>query len=183
MAKGTTGAAAGGGALYGLGVFGALFYYWQQADSFWEYVWAIFPKAIFWPAYMVFEGFRALGACSRRCSRFRASVIEDSSFLGRSASPSRTTCLRPASRRRGLRRNHAWSRPGGLSSGQRVWPGSGSSHSMCPSPSWSRAASSARTSRSDGPTGPHRHLGGVADARRRERARVRTDESRGVASS
>jgi hypothetical protein len=62
MAKGSTGAAAGGGALYGLGIFGALFYYWQQADSFWEYVWAIFPKAIFWPAYMIYEGFRALGA-------------------------------------------------------------------------------------------------------------------------
>ena len=29
---------------------------------FWEYVWAVFPKAIFWPAYMVYEGFRALGA-------------------------------------------------------------------------------------------------------------------------
>ncbi len=62
MAKGSTGAAAGGGALYSLGIFGALFYYWQQADSFWEYVWAIFPKAIFWPAYMIYEGFRALGA-------------------------------------------------------------------------------------------------------------------------
>lgn len=46
----------------GLGIFGALFYYWQQADAFWEYVWAIFPKAIFWPAYMVYEGFRTLGA-------------------------------------------------------------------------------------------------------------------------
>ena len=32
MTKGTTGAAAGGGALYGLGIFGALFYYWQQAS-------------------------------------------------------------------------------------------------------------------------------------------------------
>jgi hypothetical protein len=62
MGKGSTGAAAGGGAIYGLGIFGALFYYWQQANSFWEYVWAIFPKAIFWPAYMVYEGFRALGA-------------------------------------------------------------------------------------------------------------------------
>ena len=37
-------------------------YCWQQADSFWEYVWAIFPKAIFWPAYMVYEVFKALGA-------------------------------------------------------------------------------------------------------------------------
>ena len=62
MSKGGTGAAAGGGALYGLGIFGALFYYWQQADSFWEYVWAIFPKAMLWPAYMIYEGFKALGA-------------------------------------------------------------------------------------------------------------------------
>jgi hypothetical protein len=29
MAKGDRGAAAGGGALYALGIFGALFYYWQ----------------------------------------------------------------------------------------------------------------------------------------------------------
>jgi hypothetical protein len=62
MSKGSKGAAAGSGALYGLGIFGALFYYWQQADSFWEYVWAIFPKSIFWPAYVVYGGFRALGA-------------------------------------------------------------------------------------------------------------------------
>ena len=34
----------------------------EQADAFWGYIWAIFPKAIFWPAYMVYEGFRALGA-------------------------------------------------------------------------------------------------------------------------
>ena len=60
-AKGGTGAAAGGG-IYGLGIFGALFYYWQQADAFWEYVWAIFPKAILWPAFLVYEGFSALGA-------------------------------------------------------------------------------------------------------------------------
>ena len=30
--------AAGGGAIYGLGIFGAFVYYWQQADSLWEYV-------------------------------------------------------------------------------------------------------------------------------------------------
>ena len=52
MGKGSTGAAAGGGAIYGLGIFGALFYFWQQADAFWEYIWAVFPKAIHWPAFM-----------------------------------------------------------------------------------------------------------------------------------
>ena len=60
--EGRQGRRRGGGALYALGIFGALFYYWRQADSFWEYVWAIFPKAILWPAYMVYEGFSALGA-------------------------------------------------------------------------------------------------------------------------
>jgi hypothetical protein len=59
MAKGGTGAAAGGG-IYGLGIFGALFYYWQQADAFWEYVWAVF-QGIFWPAFMVYELFTTLG--------------------------------------------------------------------------------------------------------------------------
>jgi hypothetical protein len=33
MGKGSSGAAAGGGAIYGIGIFGALFYYWQQADA------------------------------------------------------------------------------------------------------------------------------------------------------
>jgi hypothetical protein len=50
--KGSTGAAAGGGAIYGLGIFGALFYFRQQADAFWEYIWAVFPKAILWPAFI-----------------------------------------------------------------------------------------------------------------------------------
>jgi hypothetical protein len=68
MGKGSTGAAAGGGAIYGLGIFGALFYYWQQADAFWEYIWAIFPKAILWPAFMVYEGFRARRVTADRSS-------------------------------------------------------------------------------------------------------------------
>jgi hypothetical protein len=55
-----TGAAAGGGAIYGLGVFGAWVYFWQQADAFWEYVWAI-VQGIFWPAFMVYELFETLG--------------------------------------------------------------------------------------------------------------------------
>jgi len=60
MGKGSTGAAAGGGAIYGLGIFGALFYFWQQADSFWEYVGAIFQGFV-WPAFMVYDLFVALG--------------------------------------------------------------------------------------------------------------------------
>lgn len=55
------GAAAGGGAIYGLGMFGAWVYYWQQADRFWEYVVALIAGP-FWPAFMVYEAFAALGA-------------------------------------------------------------------------------------------------------------------------
>ena len=39
--KNSTGAAAGSGALYSLGIFGAWVYFWQQADGFWEYALAI----------------------------------------------------------------------------------------------------------------------------------------------
>jgi hypothetical protein len=61
MSNGSAGAAAGGGAIYGLGIFGALVYFWQQADAFWAYVLAI-VQGLFWPAFMVYEVFRALGA-------------------------------------------------------------------------------------------------------------------------
>jgi hypothetical protein len=50
---------AGGGAIYGLGVFGAWVWFWQQADSFWEYVLAVI-QGIFWPAWMVYEVFDAV---------------------------------------------------------------------------------------------------------------------------
>jgi hypothetical protein len=53
------GTAAGSGAIYGLGIFGAVVYFWQQADSFWEYLGAIF-KGLFWPAFMVYEVFESL---------------------------------------------------------------------------------------------------------------------------
>ena len=55
-----SGAAAGSGAIYGLGILGAWFYFWQQADGFWAHLYAIF-EGIFWPAYMVFQAFQALG--------------------------------------------------------------------------------------------------------------------------
>jgi hypothetical protein len=57
----SSGAAAGGGAIYGLGILGALVYYWQQADTFWEYVLALL-QGVLWPAFLVYEGFSALGA-------------------------------------------------------------------------------------------------------------------------
>jgi hypothetical protein len=61
MASNGSGAAASGGAIYGLGIFGAWVYFWQQADAFWEYVWAFF-QGIFWPAFMVYQAFDALAA-------------------------------------------------------------------------------------------------------------------------
>jgi predicted outer membrane repeat protein len=54
-------AAAGGGAIYGLGIFGAWVYFFGQADSFWEYLLAVI-QGLFWPAWMVYEVFAALGA-------------------------------------------------------------------------------------------------------------------------
>ena len=52
-------AAAGGGAIYGIGIFGAWVYFWQQADGFWEHVLSIL-EGLVWPAFMVFEAFSAL---------------------------------------------------------------------------------------------------------------------------
>ena len=51
--------AAGGGAIYGLGILGAWVYFWQQAGSFWAYV-LVFFQGLFWPAWMVYYVFQAL---------------------------------------------------------------------------------------------------------------------------
>ena len=48
------GAAAGGGAVYGLGMIGAAVYFFQSAESGWDYVLAV-PKAIVWPALLVYK--------------------------------------------------------------------------------------------------------------------------------
>ncbi|WP_448629334.1 hypothetical protein [Cellulomonas soli] len=64
-ARTSSGAAAGAagtggaGAVYGLGLIGALVYFWQQADGFVEYVVAVL-KALVWPAYLVYEAFSTL---------------------------------------------------------------------------------------------------------------------------
>ena len=58
MSNSSTGAA-GGGAIYALGIFGAWVWFWQQAGGFWEYVLAIF-QGLFWPAWMVDAVFQAL---------------------------------------------------------------------------------------------------------------------------
>ena len=59
MGNNNAGAAAGGGAVYGLGIFGAWVWFWQQADSFWEYALAVF-QGLLWPAFMVYQAFAAL---------------------------------------------------------------------------------------------------------------------------
>ena len=51
--------AAGGGAIYGLGVLGAWVYFWQTAHSFWTYV-LVFFQGMFWLAWMVYSVFAAL---------------------------------------------------------------------------------------------------------------------------
>jgi len=49
----------GGGAMYGIGIFGALIYYWQNATTFWALLTG-FVKAIFWPAVVVYRVFDLL---------------------------------------------------------------------------------------------------------------------------
>jgi hypothetical protein len=50
---------AGSGAIYGLGIIGALIYFLQRADSFWAVVWGII-QAIFWPAVVVYKALELL---------------------------------------------------------------------------------------------------------------------------
>ncbi len=44
----------GGGAVYGLGVVGALFYFLQQAQNATDVLWGIL-MAILWPAFVVYK--------------------------------------------------------------------------------------------------------------------------------
>lgn len=50
----------GGGAFYGLGFIGALIYYVTTASGIWGILIGIL-KAIFWPAFLVFELMKYLG--------------------------------------------------------------------------------------------------------------------------
>ena len=58
--RGNGAGAAGGGAVYGLGVIGALVYFIQTATGFWDGVWGVI-QAFLWPAFMVYEALGALG--------------------------------------------------------------------------------------------------------------------------
>jgi hypothetical protein len=57
---GERGAGASGAPVYGFGLFGALVWFWQQADGFGEHVVGIL-QAIVWPAFLVYRAFKALG--------------------------------------------------------------------------------------------------------------------------
>jgi hypothetical protein len=48
-----------GGAIYGLGLIGAFVYFWQQADGLGEHTVGAL-KALVWPAFLVYEAFKAL---------------------------------------------------------------------------------------------------------------------------
>jgi hypothetical protein len=49
------------GAVYGLGLIGAAIYYIAHATGFWMGVVGLL-KAVVWPAFLVYEALRALGA-------------------------------------------------------------------------------------------------------------------------
>lgn len=51
----------GGGAVYGLGLIGALVYYIQAANGFWPVVLGIL-KALVWPAFVVYDLLKFLAA-------------------------------------------------------------------------------------------------------------------------
>lgn len=51
---------AGGGAVYGLGLIGALVYFLQHVTTFQEGVFGVL-KAIVWPALLVYQAFKGLG--------------------------------------------------------------------------------------------------------------------------
>ncbi|BCY09449.1 hypothetical protein [Actinoplanes sp. L3-i22] len=54
-------AGAGGGAVYGLGLIGALIYYIGAADGFWVGVLGVL-KSIIWPVFVVHDLLRLLGS-------------------------------------------------------------------------------------------------------------------------
>ena len=56
----TQGGAGTGNVVYGLGLVGALVYFWQQADAPEQYLLAVL-KSLVWPALLVNRAFRAVG--------------------------------------------------------------------------------------------------------------------------
>lgn len=56
-----SGASGASGAVYGLGLIGAAVYYISTACTFWMGVVGVL-KAVVWPAFLVYEALKALGA-------------------------------------------------------------------------------------------------------------------------
>ncbi len=52
---------AGGGAVYGLGMIGALIYFIQSATTFWDGLYGVF-QGVFWPAFLVYHALHVLHA-------------------------------------------------------------------------------------------------------------------------
>jgi len=61
MAGGRSAGAAGGGAVYGLGLIGALVYFIQSASSFFDGLYGVF-QALVWPAYLIYELLKSVHA-------------------------------------------------------------------------------------------------------------------------
>ena len=59
MGRKTQGSGSAGDAVYGLGVIGAAVWYISTAATFWMGVLG-FLKAIVWPAFLVYDAFKAL---------------------------------------------------------------------------------------------------------------------------
>ena len=59
MASHSNGAAAGGGAVYGLGFIGAVVYFIQTATGFWDGVLGVL-QALVWPAFLVYNLLKVL---------------------------------------------------------------------------------------------------------------------------
>lgn len=57
----STATARGGDAVYGLGLIGALVWYWQQADGVGEHVVGLLKTCV-WPAFLVYEAFKGLAS-------------------------------------------------------------------------------------------------------------------------
>ena len=55
----------GGGAVYGLGLIGALVWYWRQAEEPSQYVLAVL-RAPVWPAFLVYRAFEVLHGMNAR---------------------------------------------------------------------------------------------------------------------
>lgn len=66
--RGGSGPQKGGGAVYGLGLIGAAVWFWQRADGRDEQIVGLL-KALVWPAFLVYEAFKALDGRSSPTGR------------------------------------------------------------------------------------------------------------------